>query len=40
METLFWLDEDMPGVLRFFLSSLIDKNQIAANAAQTVEKLL
>ena len=33
METLFWLDEDMPGVLRFSLSSPIDKNQIAANAA-------
>ena len=33
METLFWLDEDMPDVLRFSLSSPIDKNQIAANAA-------
>ena len=33
METLFWLDEDMPDVLRVSLSSPIDKNQIAANAA-------
>lgn len=32
METLFWLDEDMPGVLSFSLSSPIDKNQIAASA--------
>ena len=32
METLFWLDEDMPDVLRFSLSTPLDKSQTAANS--------